>query len=296
MDGRRWWGPVLAVAVVATATSAHADDQTAASNGFEVTMSPASAKSGETVTFTVTTTNRDPNSYRIMNFALRPTDGASPFAGPGTCTVVSGRTPSTCGLGPNGNVLAVTFGDNNRMPPHAWSKVTITATVAQDVKPGEFRLTPDGRTSQNLDQPLAFTPRTLNFTVSGPPADLAVALRATAPTAPGGPVTYTQTVTDNGPVTDATVTTRLPAQTTSVAGLPEECAFDEANKTLTCTTGPLEPGESIRATFQATLSGLPLGPLPATATRTSSTPDGPESANDTATATCTVLTGLVIRC
>lgn len=88
----------------------------------------------------------------------------------------------------------------------------------------------------------------------------------------------------------------LPAQTASVTGLPWDCTYAPATHTVTCDTGAIPDGASVTRTFTANL-GLPsLGTLSATAARASSAPTDPNPANDTATASCTVLTGLVTTC
>ncbi|ROO87714.1 hypothetical protein EDD29_5344 [Actinocorallia herbida] len=56
------------------------------------------------------------------------------------------------------------------------------------------------------------------------------------------------------------------------------------------------PGAPVTFTFTARLNLLGLGALPASATRTTSTPADPTAGNDTHTANCTALTSLIITC
>lgn len=93
-----------------------------------------------------------------------------------------------------------------------------------------------------------------------------------------------------------TVTTKLPAQTTGVTGLPADCAYDSTDKSVACTHTDIASGASVDNTFTARLGLLSLGSLPATSTRTTSSPVDPNAANDTASANCRVLTGLIVRC
>jgi hypothetical protein len=66
--------------------------------------------------------------------------------------------------------------------------------------------------------------------------------------------------------------------------------------TVTCTFAALADGAAATATFQLPVSLLSLGPMTVTATRTASTPADPNPANDTATAGCTVISGLLAIC
>ncbi|MFD7730509.1 hypothetical protein ACFV6F_09010 [Kitasatospora phosalacinea] len=143
-----------------------------------------------------------------------------------------------------------------------------------------------------------FTP-SLDFTVQPPAAaDLSVALAATAGPLLSSQISYTATVTNNGPgaATASTTTVALPARTASVTGLPAACTYSTGTRTVTCDTGALANGASTNASFTANLGLLSLGTLTATATRTSSAPADPNPANDSATSTCTVLTSLIVAC
>uniref|UniRef100_UPI001C5DFEA1 DUF11 domain-containing protein n=1 Tax=Streptomyces anulatus TaxID=1892 RepID=UPI001C5DFEA1 len=99
-------------------------------------------------------------------------------------------------------------------------------------------------------------------------------------------IIYAQTATNNGPDTLAsgTVTATLPAQTTGVTGLPAGCTYNNTDKTVACTHTNIASGTSVVNTFTAKLGLLSVGPLPASSTRTTSSPTDPNTANDTATA------------
>ncbi|WP_405433508.1 hypothetical protein [Streptomyces anulatus] len=131
-----------------------------------------------------------------------------------------------------------------------------------------------------------------------PNADLAVGLTAVPAPLLSSAITYTQTATRNGPatITTGTVTTTLPSQTTGVTGLPANCTYNNTGKTVACTITGLASGATATNTFTAQQNLLTLGTLPATATRTTSTPTDPNTANDTATKTCTAVTSLIITC
>ena len=136
-----------------------------------------------------------------------------------------------------------------------------------------------------------------NLAVVNPPAaDIQVRLSASSsllnPT-----ITYTVTGINRGPgtVTSGTITLRVPDSTTSVSA--SGCSYNSGTKTVSCPTGQLGVKQSSSHTVRATQGTLTVGlPLPATATRTASTPSDPNPANDQASASCVVVTGLIILC
>ncbi|WP_407667390.1 DUF11 domain-containing protein [Myxococcus dinghuensis] len=135
----------------------------------------------------------------------------------------------------------------------------------------------------------------MSYTVYPGEADLAVGLTAQAPLL-GANVLYTLTVTNNGPhaASSATVTTTLPASATSITST--DCTFDATAGEVTCPVGALANGSSSIKTFRANYGLLALGQLNATATRVASSPADPNAQNDSATASCTALTSLLITC
>ncbi|HEV2784270.1 MAG TPA: hypothetical protein VGX25_33205 [Actinophytocola sp.] len=136
-----------------------------------------------------------------------------------------------------------------------------------------------------------------NLAIVNPPAaDIEVRLRASSsllnPT-----ITYTVTGINRGPgtVTSGTITLRVPDSTVSVSS--STCSYNASAKTVSCPVGTLGVKQASSHTVRATQGTLTVGlPLPATATRTASTPNDPNAANDRATANCTVVTGLIILC
>lgn len=136
-----------------------------------------------------------------------------------------------------------------------------------------------------------------NLAIQNPPAaDIAMRLSASSsllnPT-----ITYSMTATNRGPgsVNSATVTLRVPDSTTSVSATG--CTYNSGQKTVSCATGSLALKQAKTFTVRATQGTLTVGlPLPATARRAASSPTDPNPANDVATASCVVVTGLIILC
>ncbi|MEU5402857.1 hypothetical protein ABZ348_26575 [Streptomyces sp. NPDC005963] len=135
-------------------------------------------------------------------------------------------------------------------------------------------------------------------TANGPPpsADLAVAVTAQPRLAILVPyLTYTLTANNTGPgaVTSATVTAALPPGT-GASSLPAGCTTSTG--TVTCTYGAIASGASAAKSFRVPLHLLSLGDITVTGTRTASSPTDPNAANDTDSATCTVISILLATC
>lgn len=135
------------------------------------------------------------------------------------------------------------------------------------------------------------------LTVTAPAAaDIAVGLTARGSLL-GGTVDYTVTARNGGPsaVTFGSIGTPLPAAALSVTS--SACSLDSRVDVIVCPTGPLANGATVSLPFRVTYRLLTIGlPLRATATRDFSMPADPNAANDSASANCLVLTGLVIAC
>ncbi|MEM8996288.1 MAG: DUF11 domain-containing protein [Acidobacteriota bacterium] len=99
----------------------------------------------------------------------------------------------------------------------------------------------------------------------------------------GDPVTYTLTVTNDGPnaAVDVVVTDMLPPEVTLVS--TSGCAEDPVGAP-TCSLGPLAASASVQFTIDVTVNPSPPVQIVNTATVASDNPD-PNPANDTATAT-----------
>ncbi|HEY3106027.1 MAG TPA: choice-of-anchor L domain-containing protein [Gaiellaceae bacterium] len=105
------------------------------------------------------------------------------------------------------------------------------------------------------------------------------------PVALGGTLTYTLTVTNNGPdaSTDSTVTDTLPAGVTFVSATPSQGSCAEAGGTVTCPLGPLMPGASATIEIVVTVDVTAVSPLSDTATVAGVETD-PVATNNSATA------------
>lgn len=133
-------------------------------------------------------------------------------------------------------------------------------------------------------------------TIATPAADIGVGLVAQPHLGILVPyLHYTLTAHNNGPgtVTSATVTAALPAGKTAT-NLSSGCTSSPG--TVTCALGSLANGASATSTFRLPLSILGLGHVGVTATRTASSPADPNPANDSDSATCTVVSIVLTTC
>ncbi|NJP30992.1 COG1361 S-layer family protein [Micromonospora thermarum] len=106
----------------------------------------------------------------------------------------------------------------------------------------------------------------------------------------GQPLTYTVTVTNDGPNTasSVTVTDTLPAGVAFQSSTP---ACTNAAGTLTCDLGELLPGQSVPLVIQVAVpANFPAGTITNTATVAAADQFDPNPGNNTATATTTVRT------
>ncbi|GAA4532181.1 DUF11 domain-containing protein [Amycolatopsis samaneae] len=134
------------------------------------------------------------------------------------------------------------------------------------------------------------------LTVTQGVADLGVRLTAAPHGLLSPEIDYTITLTNAGPG-DASgvrvVATYSPAlQYTGSAG----CAHPAGTSTVTCDVAALAAGSSATLRFGARLGVLSLGSFTTTARIAAAFPADPNAANNSATRTCTAVTGLLVSC
>ncbi|GAA2114429.1 DUF11 domain-containing protein [Kitasatospora saccharophila] len=278
---------VFGLAAPAPAATPATSGDTFPNGTISAAYSDTDLPAGDAFTVAVTFTNTSATTQGFAySFSARDGNDTGLF-------VLDSCDPASACDTPTSSAVRVRPGD---LAAGTSATVTVSAHVNPAAAAGTYDVFQSGTvgTSSRKD----FSPD-LAFTVRPPvAADLSVALAATAGPLLSSQITYTATVTNNGPgtATASTTTVALPTQTTSVTGLPATCTYNATTRTATCTTGALANGASTTASFTANLGLLSLGTLTATATRATSTPADPNPVNDTATRSCTVLTGLIITC
>jgi uncharacterized repeat protein (TIGR01451 family) len=162
---------------------------------------------------------------------------------------------------------------------------TITTTVTE-VGNAPVNVAPGASPELLRRKILASQDSGIGFWNSMNPADLAVTAGAANTSTEGNDITYTLTVTNNGPsdAADVTLTDTLGANLTYVSATPQG-TFTQSGSVVTFSIGMLPAGQSFTA--MVTALAIEDGNLTATATVSSSTPD-PNTSNNTAVATTTV--------
>ncbi|MET3987943.1 IPT/TIG domain-containing protein [Streptomyces sp. PvR034] len=246
------------------------------------------AHAAGTVDVTVTTpagTSPTSAADRFTYFAQPAVTAVSPGSGP-----TAGGTPVTVtGTGLSGTT-ALTFGTGNPATAVSCPTDTTCTTTSPAHAAGtvDVQVTTPGGTS-----PTSGADR---FTYVDPAADIAV-------TVTGQPhlgilvpyLTYTLTARNNGPdpVTSATLTATLPPGAGATA-LSSGCTSTAGR--VTCAYGDIANGASAVKSFRVPLNLLSLGPVQVTGQRTASAPVDTIPANDTGTATCTVISIVLATC
>lgn len=136
------------------------------------------------------------------------------------------------------------------------------------------------------------------ITVTNTPAEADLEVRLTAQPQFGILVphlSYTLTTRNHGPdaATGVTLTATLPAGKTAT-GLSTGCT--SAPGTVTCTYESIADGADAVSTFRLPIGLLDIGSVNVTAARTSSSPDDPNTANDSDGTTCAVLSIALADC
>jgi len=239
--------------------------------GLGITDNPDPVFVGSNLVYSITVTNFGPSpaSNVVVLLPLPPSAVfVSASSSQGTCTEVSGTV--VCNLGKMAFAQQATIRVTVR--PLATGLISATATVsAKD---------PDLDESNNS--------ATTSTLVVPPAAELALGLAdAPDPTFVGGPLTYTVSLTNNGPAvaTGVVVTNVLPPSVTVVSATPSQGTVAFSGNLVFFNFGSLAVGA--RATGNIVVTPTAPGTITATATARALQSD-PLPANNTATAVTTV--------
>ncbi|MGW5722386.1 DUF11 domain-containing protein [Amycolatopsis sp. NPDC003865] len=272
----------LATAFLALAPAAQAETPTSAVDVSTTTVVPGQ-------TFTVTQTIHNDRDFTVT-FAKGAIYG-NPTAITDVVDVVSCTNTTAVGCFQAGSSYRAAFGDLEA----GGTKTTVWTLRVKDTAPlGQFTLqhqfVGDNYAFDILDGPV--------ITVASPAtqADVKVGLAATGHGGLNARIDYTVTVTNNGPAAASGI--RVVA--TYASGLTYAsgtgCARVGTTRNVNCDFASLAPGASATAKFSVNGGLLALGSYTTTAIRTASSPQDPNSANDSASKTCSALTGLIVTC
>lgn len=272
----------LATAFIAVAPAAQADTPTSA-----VAVSPTTVLPGQT--FTVTQTIHNPTDFTVT-FAKGALYG-TPTAITDVVDVVSCTNTTAVGCFQAGSSYRAAFGDLEA----GGTRTTVwTLRVKDTAAPGSFTLqhqfVGDNYAFETLDGPV--------ITIAEPAtqADVKVALAATGHGGLNARIDYTLTVTNAGPAaaTGIRVVATYPAGLAFASG--SGCVRAGTTRTVNCDVASLASGASTTPKFSVNGGLLALGSYTTTAQRTASSPMDPNAANDSASKTCSALTGLIVTC
>jgi uncharacterized repeat protein (TIGR01451 family)/LPXTG-motif cell wall-anchored protein len=231
---------------------------------------------GEPITYRITVHNDGPSdSQKVVLTDAVPSalTGVTADSSAGSCTVDSTQVQCALGTLTAGSTATVTV--TGTVSAKAIGHLTNSATATSS--------TSDPDTSNNTGR------TTDDLTAS---ADLAITKTAQpVPVQAGRPVTYTLTVTNNGPsaAQSVKVTDPVPAPLTYASSTTSSGSCTEADGTVTCAVGTVAPGDVVTVTVVANVpSGAPPNQLANTATVSSPTPD---PVDDNNSATYTLMTG-----
>ncbi|MEV6878570.1 DUF11 domain-containing protein [Amycolatopsis sp. NPDC051128] len=275
------------MAALATAFLVMAPAAQAALPTSSVEVSPTTLVPGQT--FTVTQTIHNDRDFTVT-YAKGAIYG-SPTAITDVADVVSCTNTTAAGCFQFGSSYRAAFGDLEA----GGTKTTVwTLRVKDTAAPGQFTLrhqfVGDNYAFETFDGPV--------ITIAPPSslADVKVALAAAGHGGLNASIDYTLTVTNNGPAAASGI--RVVA--TYASGLSfaggTGCAHVGTTRTVNCDVASLASGASATAKFSVNGGLLALGSYTTTAVRTASSPADPNSANDSASKTCSVLTGLIVTC
>ncbi|MBE1498269.1 putative repeat protein (TIGR01451 family) [Amycolatopsis lexingtonensis] len=272
----------LATAFFAIAPAAQAADPSSA-----VTVSTTSVVPGQT--FTVTQTIHNDRDFTVT-FAKGAIYG-NPTAITDVVDVVSCTNTTAVGCFQAGSSYRAAFGDLEA----GGTRTTVwTLRVKDTAAPGQFTLqhqfVGDNYAFDILDGPVM----TVGQQVTQ--ADVKVALAATGHGGLNARIDYTVTVTNDGP----SAATGIRVVATYASGLSYAsgtgCAHVGTTRSVNCDVASLASGASATAKFSVNGGLLALGSYTTTAVRTASSPTDPNAANDSASKTCSALTGLIVTC
>ncbi|MBJ7471002.1 MAG: DUF11 domain-containing protein [Solirubrobacteraceae bacterium] len=231
---------------------------------------PATVGAGGTLTWTMVVTNKGPSAATNVTVS-DPIPAGTSYLGSatsmGTCAPSADASTLACELG----TLAV--GDA--------VQITLTTNVPESLG-GQTVTNRATVTGTEPDPTPTDNEASATTTISVKPADtaqLSITKTANGPARVGLPLTYTITVTNNGPA-DAPQTVVTDALRGSVefrSATPEQGTCTEAAGTLTCDLGLVKNGQTVR--ISVTVMVLAAGTLPNTATVSSPQADRVDTNN-----------------
>ena len=240
---------------------------------------PSPVAAGGQITYTQVVTNSGPSNCSTATFN-EATPANTTFVS--VAVVNAGGGTWTC---PNSAPVACT---SSSVPPGSTGTITAKYTVSGTATAGTIITDTATVATTSRDTSLSNNSATVNIAVaSGTQADLSVTNAASPnPVAAGNNITYTQSVTNNGPAaaTIISFTDPVPANTTvvSLTG-PAGWTCSTATTPPSCTIASLAANATANFTFVVKVSANVASGTTITETDSASSTSDPNSANNSAT-------------
>jgi uncharacterized repeat protein (TIGR01451 family) len=254
--------------------------------------SPGSVAAGSNVTYTQSVTNNGPAAATAPVTFTQTTPSNTNFQ---SITPPAGWTCAT--VPPVGGTGTITCTDGSSLPLNATANFTLVLQVNAGTPSGTNIAETATASAGNIVPNLTTNSATATVVVANAnSADMAIVKTAApSPTvAEGDPLTYTLTVTNDGPAsaTNEIVTDPLPSAVTYLSATSTAGTCSEAGGTVTCLLGTMANAATATVTI-VTLAAAP-GMATNTATVTADQTD-PNQANNTSTQTETITAATKIR-
>jgi uncharacterized repeat protein (TIGR01451 family) len=241
-----------------------------------VAGSPATP--GNAVTLRLTATNNGPSDASTVKL----TSDLSPLNN----VAFSGPPPAGCAI--SGTVLTCTMAS---LAAGSSFTVNLTAAVPSS-QTGTSLGIADQVSTSTFDPNSANDTATTTLAINPPAADIVVTKAGSSPTAiAGGDYSYTLTIRDNGPsdASSVSLSDAVPSQFVIGDITPSRGTCQAPSTTVTCNFGTFQPGAVATVTVTGSIpADAPVGVFSNNATGASTTPD-PNSANNSASVTTTVV-------
>ena len=236
-----------------------------------LSAAPDPAVAGEALTFTVSLANDGPNAAQQAEAVFTPPSSGVRFVPTSGCVENAGGTIS-CAFGD------VAAGGRAERAVSFTVDLTTTGALSASVTVSSLADDPD----------LGNNTASARVDVEPPPADLSAGLVGTPdPVEAGGTLTYTISLTNNGPNGRTTTfgSLALPPDATFIPSA--NCSLS-LNRLVFCTFGPVGAGQTVERTVSATVDPDATGTLRALVTVSSVLLGDPDLSNNTAVEQTTV--------
>lgn len=274
---------VVAAATISLVSPTPAFAETPTSS---VVVSPTTVQRGQT--FTV-----EHSLYNALTDAAIEGGAATLYTAETPLTGIADVVSCPGALSCSSHVVSIRGGVGDVAPGDS-RKVTFTLRIKDDAPLGPVTLRHqflgENYSFETFDGPV------LTITGGTTAADLGVTLTASPRGLLTSSIEYTVKVTNAGPAAASGI------RVTSTLGNglrytgSAACSNPSGTKVVNCDFSSLASGASATAKFSVATGLLTVGPVKTTAKITQSSVADPNAANDTASATCTAITGLLVSC